>query len=170
MRKMRNVLFLSTLLFAVGCEESPTPIARVAEMKIQIYGSCTAFEKDSEEPTADASLLRKLDGHEYRDDDEDDCFGFWLIDESDGSPIKNAGISGGYLSFAFDENSGDLIASVEYRLDRALTALEIDELVRYTTGQCSDGIGENFMQMGCEMFPIDVAPMTGAVRYSRMGF
>ena len=139
-------------------------------MKIQIYGSCTAFLRDTEEPTSDGSLLSKLNGHVYRTDDEDDCFAFWLVDEPDDSPIKNAGISGGYLLFTFNESSSELIASVEYDLKRALTDSEIETLVEYTSGQCSDGIGSNFMQMGCDDFPVEIEPMSGAVAHKRIGF
>ena len=168
---MRNLLLFLLPLLAIGCGQSkgmPTT-AKSADLKIRIYGACSAFKKGSEEPTSEASLLRKLNGHVYRDSD-DDCFGYWLIDESDGSPIKNIGITGGYLSFEFNENSGELIAFVEYNLERALTKLEIDKLVRYTSGQCSDGIGENFIQLGCDAFPVDVAPMTGAIGHKRIGF
>ena len=169
---MRNVLLFLMLMIVAGCGQSKSlPETMIAyDLRIQIYGSCSAFENGSENPTSEASLLRTLNGHIYRSNDEDDCFGFWLIDEPEGSPIKNIGISGGYLSFEYDESSSELIASVEYKLERALTQLEIDKLVRYTSGQCSDGIGENFIQMGCNDFPVDVAPMTGSIGYTRIGF
>jgi len=139
-------------------------------MKIQVFGPCSAYTKDNEELTAEKTLLSTLHGHVFRNDDEDDCFGFWLIDEPDESPIKNVGISRGYLSFTFNEPSGELIASVEYQLERALTELEIEKLVEYTSGQCSDGIGDNFMQMGCDQFPVAIASMTGSIQHKRIGF
>ncbi|MCX7207744.1 MAG: hypothetical protein NT086_17545 [Proteobacteria bacterium] len=115
-------------------------------MKLRIVSACLAFDPETEQQIFDAEKIKSIDGYTYIDDEEDDCFGFWLIDENDNSPIKNIGISGGYLHFSFNEKLNRLEVLVEYELNNELSEAQIDCLLEYTIGQCTDGIGENFSQ------------------------
>ena len=121
-------------------------------MKLRIFSPSIAFDIETEERIEDIDRVKTISGYTYMDDEEDDCFGFWLIDENNDSMIKNCGISGGYLHFSFYENTQDLEVSVEYDLTNELSEDQIDRLIEYTIGQCTDGIGSNFNQMKCEEF------------------
>ena len=115
-------------------------------MKIRIFGDCGVFDDDGDREITDPSKLVLFDGYTYRESEYDDCFAFHLITRDDLPLIKDAGISGGYLHFAYDESRQCLVASVEYQLETMLSDQQIAQLVRYTVGQCSDGIGSNFAQ------------------------
>lgn len=60
--------------------------------------------------------------------------------------ILEVGITGGSLSFVFDAPSSQLLVSTTFMLARTLTAAEIEVLRDFTSGQWSDGIGDNFFQ------------------------
>ena len=115
-------------------------------MKLRISSPSFAFDLETEERIDDLDKLKSIDGYTYIDDEEDNCFGFWLIDENDDSIIKDSGISGGYLQFSFNEKLHRLEASVEYILSKELSQEQIDCLIEYTIGQCMDGIGSSFGQ------------------------
>lgn len=55
-----------------------------------------------------------------------------------------------------------LMVAVDYQTTRELTKKEQDDLLRYTSGQLSDGIGEGFEQRPCGYYdhddPIYVSP------------
>ena len=121
-------------------------------MKIRIFSASYAFNLETEERIEDIEKIKTIDGYTYNDGEEDDCFGFWLIDENEGSIIKDCGISGGYLHFSFNKNINGLEVSVEYELNSELNEKQIDCLIEYTIGQCTDGIGSNFNQTKCEDF------------------
>ena len=53
---------------------------------------------------------------------------------------------GGVITFDYREGDPLLTATTEYRSPRPLTPAESRELVSYTMGQWSDGIGENLFQ------------------------
>lgn len=57
------------------------------------------------------------------------------------------GLSEGYMDFKFHD--GELYVEVVYSVDEKLTEEELDELIDYTQGQLSDGIGEGFEQYPC---------------------
>ncbi|MDT3294401.1 hypothetical protein Q4Q57_04470 [Shewanella sp. SP2S2-6] len=115
-------------------------------MKLRISSPSFAFDLETEERIDDLDKLKSIDGYTYIDDEEDNCFGFWLIDENDDSIIKDSGISGGYLQFSFNDKLNRLEASVEYILNKELSQEQIDGLIEYTIGQCMDGIGSSFGQ------------------------
>lgn len=115
-------------------------------MKLRISSPSFAFDLETEERIDDLDKLKSIDGYTYIDDEEDNCFGFWLIDENDDSIIKDSGISGGYLQFSFNDKLNRLEASVEYILSKELSQEQIDCLIEYTIGQCMDGIGSSFGQ------------------------
>jgi hypothetical protein len=56
-------------------------------------------------------------------------------------------VSGGYMRFKFED--GKLWTYTVYDSDRLLTEEELEELMDYTQGQWSDGIGEGFEQNPC---------------------
>ena len=168
---MNRVISSVLALLLIGCNErsEETTELQTNLKSIEIYSSCTAYDKSNDTPVDAERDLRLFDGHVYHQGEEDYCFSTWLIDQPDDSPIQNAGITGGYLTFRFDNHSGELIASVTYTLDRQLTELQIKKLKAYTRGQCSDGIGEGFMQAGCKTFPVCVWPMTGDIEHHVSG-
>lgn len=138
-------------------------------MNIKVFGECGVFDEDGEKEITDPATLTRFDDYTYRVDEYDDCFGFHLIAQNDYPLIKDAGISGGYLHFDFDASRRCLVASVEYSLTTMLTDQQIAQLVRYTVGQCSDGIGSNFAQLESPNIAegVAVSPMlhSNLVRY-----
>lgn len=59
---------------------------------------------------------------------------------------ESLGVSGeAYMSFLVTP-SNRLLVKVDYEVNRKLTAQEEEQLVEYTQGQWSDGIGESFEQ------------------------
>jgi len=114
-------------------------------MKILISGKAVVKkeEKDEDEDgytqddyviVTDPTELKSLDGV-----DDQSCFTDYMSQEEEV-------ISGGYLEFRYDEKTNQLIAETKYDITRELTEEEIRELVDYTQGQWSDGIGEGFEQ------------------------
>ena len=89
----------------------------------------------------DPVVLRSLDGLQYTEE----VFSDYLGDGGD-ADISEVGITGGSLSFVFDAPSSQLMVSTTFMLARTLTAAEIELLRDFTSGQWSDGIGENFFQ------------------------
>lgn len=56
-------------------------------------------------------------------------------------------VKGGYMQFKY--RNGELYTVVKYRSTRKLTEEELADLIDYTQGQLSDGIGEGFEQYPC---------------------
>lgn len=61
-------------------------------------------------------------------------------------PLKSK-LSGGYMDFRFE--NGELWTYTTYSSKAELTESELKELIDYTQGQWSDGIGEGFEQFPC---------------------
>ncbi|MFS2002706.1 hypothetical protein ACEN9F_03675 [Duganella sp. CT11-25] len=95
---------------------------------------------EHDEVVEDPEVLRSLDGIE-----SDEVFSDYMSDGGDRT-LSNAGVSGGRLRFFFDDGAKLLIGVTEYQLERELTLEEQALLAEYTSGQWSDGIGENFAQ------------------------
>lgn len=55
-------------------------------------------------------------------------------------------VTGGFMHFEFHENPDTLYVFTIYDSTRKITADEEKELIKYTQGQWSDGIGEGFEQ------------------------
>jgi len=91
--------------------------------------------------TSDKEILRSLHGLQY--DDEE--FSDYLADGEETESIAEC-ISGGILSFEYNENKENLIGKVEYQLDRPLSSDELEALTEYTIEQLLEGIGSNFSQ------------------------
>lgn len=85
----------------------------------------------------DKSILDGIDCQE--------CFTDYLWEEEHGSLIKK-GISHGYMNFSYDRKEDRLYVEVDYKSKLELTPRDLEILIRYTQGQMSDGIGENFEQ------------------------
>jgi hypothetical protein len=109
------------------------------------------FDIDTEEQLSNISRLKVLDGYQLNSNEED-AFGFWLIDESEESPLHDAGISGGYLTIELDNASKQLKVFVEYNLTQTLNDEQIESLIEYTIGQCLDGIGNTVDEEIAEKF------------------
>ena len=102
-------------------------------MKIVVSGPAEAFSSDTEEQVTDPNRLKKLDGLAYS---KDRCSNY--IDRS----LQDIGVTGGVILLAFDAKTKRLRVRTEYHAPRKLTAEELKLLVKKTTGQWSDGIGE----------------------------
>lgn len=90
----------------------------------------------------DELSLQALHGLSYTEE----SFSEYLSDGDETRMLAHIGVQGGYLSFAYDPRTKQLLASTEYELPRALTSEEVQRLKKYTVGQWSDGIGSNFFQ------------------------
>jgi hypothetical protein len=90
------------------------------------------------EAQTDHQNLEELDGIDCQDR-------FSEYFDSDFSFVKN--VTGGYMEFKYE--NGKLMTYTVYNSDRLLTDEELNELMDYTQGQWSDGIGEGF-----EQFPV----------------
>lgn len=55
----------------------------------------------------------------------------------------------GYMEFEYNEEENKLYVVVKYNTKEQLTSEECEELIEYTKGQLSDGIGEGFEQEPC---------------------
>lgn len=84
----------------------------------------------------DYSHLNELDGISAHDD-----FVEYIDDDLDGN------LKSGYLQFRFEDP--DLLSVTTYTSKRELTLEELEDLIKYTQGQWSDGIGEGFEQQPC---------------------
>lgn len=67
--------------------------------------------------------------------------------DDDMESIIDKEVRSGYMSFKYQ--NGQLKVIVRYLADEMLTDAEAAELVDYTQGQLSDGIGEGFEQEPC---------------------
>lgn len=105
-------------------------------MEIIIYGKSGKFTKDFNDEYLDCNT----DDLMYLDDAEcQDCFSDYFDDDF----LSNK-VTGGYMSFYVEDNTP--MVEVSYKLKEDLTEDEIEDLIDYTSGQMSDGIGEGFEQ------------------------
>lgn len=102
-------------------------------MKITITGPAQAYDLKSEEPVVDGDRLAKLDGLHF---DEMSC-----VDYLDPLFI-GIGIEGGFVELKYPGDGGKLAVVTVYETARKLKNYELDQLLKETTGQWSDGIGE----------------------------
>ncbi len=103
-------------------------------MKIIVSGPAAAYRRGSKEPITDPEVLRGLHGLRY----QDDLCTNYHHDEA----LHAVSIVGGAIAIAYDEAQGELRVVSEYWAPRPLDRREIEALVKETTGQWSDGIGE----------------------------
>lgn len=61
--------------------------------------------------------------------------------------LVNAGLSSGYMSFNLNKTTGQLETVTTYISEKILSEEALKELIKYTQGQWSDGIGEAFEQV-----------------------
>lgn len=118
-------------------------------MKITISGPVAVMDVKQDVEILDAQVLRKFDGLKS----EESCVDY--LDEG----LGDIGLIGGHLQLVFDERSQRLRVCTVYHSPRTLKKKELTELVDYTQGQCSDGIGENGIESGDENLFIDVSPL-----------
>lgn len=104
--------------------------------EIIIYGKSGEFTKKYNNDYFNCNIndLIYLDGVDCQD-----CFSDYLDDRD----LRDK-IEGGYMSFYVENNKP--MVEVSYKLKEDLTDDEIHDLIKYTTGQMSDGIGEGFEQ------------------------
>lgn len=102
-------------------------------MKIRISGPVSVFD-DSDNIIEDIKILKLFRKMELS---EELC-----SDYIDGD-LEKIGITGGSLKLSLNQNAKKLLVVTEYSSPGLLTELELTELVEFTIGQWSDGIGEN---------------------------
>lgn len=109
-------------------------------MKITVTGSVGLYvDNDDMEPVRDRNLLRRFDGA-ASSREEDDAFATY-IDDAD---LRTIGLSGGFIDLRYDTAANMLRVITEYDSPRSLNEDELQRLVRHTTDQWSDGLGESF--------------------------
>lgn len=69
---------------------------------------------------------------------------------------RNALQPSGHLRLIYKEAENQVWVVTEYEAQRLLSDAELALLVRYTAGQWSDGIGENFQSVSKELFGLTV--------------
>jgi hypothetical protein len=105
--------------------------------RIIIRGAAAVFRSD--EQVTDHGVLGSLDGLVY----DEERFTDYIGGPPEEDELAAALEPGGILSFGY--RGGDLLTvTTEYRTRRPLTDVEVLLLVKYTMGQWSDGIGENW--------------------------
>jgi hypothetical protein len=116
-------------------------------MIIKITGDADVnIEVDKNDPEAYETLilplqleeLKKLDGMVVDQEDHEDFTEHISCDYGFKEPA--------YMKFKYDGRKKKLMVSVTYVTDRDLDDDQIKELMDYTTGQWSDGIGEGYEQ------------------------
>jgi hypothetical protein len=111
-------------------------------MLIRISGKVFVYDGD-EERIRSKSRLEKLAGIEYKEDD----FTNYMPAE-----LRDLVERGGYISIVKHARDGKLRCVTEYRTVRSPTEAELNALVKYTTGQWSDGIGSSFHDWSLEKY------------------
>lgn len=89
------------------------------------------------EAKTDYKDLSELDGIDCQD-----CFSEYFDKTS-----YSKDVTSGYMHFEYKE--GKLWTITQYNSTRELTPEELEDLLSYTQGQWSDGIGEGFEQQPC---------------------
>ena len=102
-------------------------------MLVRISGPVAVHDHASEAEVTDPERLKALDGIAYDADKISDHFG---------PPCVDAEIEGGVLTLRFDAPTGTARVVSEFATAKKLSARLLTALVRETTGQWSDGIGE----------------------------
>jgi hypothetical protein len=118
-------------------------------VKITISGPVAVMDEKQGVEVLDSQILKKFDGLQS----DESCVDY--LDEG----LVDIGLIGGHLQLVFDEPSQRLRVCTIYHSPRALKKKELKELVDYTRGQCSDGIGENGIESGDENLFIDMSPL-----------
>jgi hypothetical protein len=112
-----------------------------------VFDYNAAKDADGDTPTVEIKeVLASLNGLTH-----DEIFSDHLYGKAGENDIANAGISGGLLRFLYSQETGQLLGTTEYSLQRKLNPSEIELLLNYTLGQWTDGIGSNFFQMRMDL-------------------
>ncbi len=122
----------------------------MAAMKIIMKGPAVAIDSNDQTIT-DVQQLRGYSGAKS----EDSCVEYLS------EPLADIYFQGGHLEFVFDESQQQLAIQTVYHAPRELKKKELKSLVEETTGQWSDGIGENgvLIQGDPEVFLMAVFPL-----------
>jgi hypothetical protein len=107
-------------------------------MHVIVKGIACVFG-DDDQMVEDPAILSSYDGLVYNDE----RFTDYLGGPENEDALAALLIPGGYLRFEYDGKSPFLTAITEYQAIRKLDDSELVLLVDYTSGQWSDGIGEN---------------------------
>ena len=108
-------------------------------MLIRFSAPATVVDENGD-PVTSVDVLRSLDGAKCLEAFTDYLGG----GRKEATAVALLIEPGGYLQFVFDNVGNSLKAVTEYRAARRLGDSELQVLIGYTSGQWSDGIGENF--------------------------
>ena len=100
-------------------------------------------DDDEEILIRDKTLLKSLDGYEYKDESLCD---YILDGEPEYSTFENIDITGGFLKYIYDKKSNEVNVYTEYQTNKDLLEEEIKVLSDYTLSQWTDGVGSNVAQ------------------------
>jgi hypothetical protein len=106
--------------------------------RIMVTGVAAVGDLDRQ-PITDPETLRALDGIEYGGDEFTEYLG-----GPDKQSLVEALNPSGDIALKYDESKNLLLYVTEYSAKRKLNRAELDRLLKYTTGQWSDGIGSGF--------------------------
>jgi len=113
-------------------------------IRVAIHGFAAVFTED--EQVTDPVILSRLNGLAYDEEVFTDYLGGSPEEEALAAALERSGT----LAFSYAEGDDLLGVVTEYRAKRQLTEAEVQLLVKYTMGQWSDGIGENFTCLSAE--------------------
>ena len=120
-------------------------------MKIIISGRAAALDATTKEEIVQPEELEKLAGVVYT---EDSCCSYFPRD------LHEIGMTGGLLRLTYIPGTNQLRVMTEYQSPRTLKAKELKALVKQTTAQWSDGIGESsFWQEVRPGIALDLSPL-----------
>lgn len=111
---------------------------KLVRMHVIVKGIACVFG-DADQMIENPAILSSHDGLVYNDERFTDYLGSLENEDALAALL----IPGGYLRFEYDGHSQFLTAITEFRAIRELDDSELELLVDYTSGQWSDGIGEN---------------------------
>src|SRR5262245_18381616 len=163
-------------------------------MRVTIFQRVAVFQRDPERPlymeqnhqrVTDADTLARLHDVVYEDEQFRDFIGGlnvfsseqWVRDNPNDESarealerarLENAVASalrpGGFLTLLHKADTNELWVVTEYETNRELDPRELKFLEEYTTGQWSDGIGENFIAESETRYGLIVDCSSGILR------
>ena len=126
-------------------------------MKVTVRGTAGLyFDTDDWPAVEDPQILSKLDGFKSEQGEADE-FAPYI----DAPELRAVGLQGGFIEIQFDRSRNQLYVVTEYDSPRRLSDDELRLLVKHTTEQWCDGLGESLDCPYAEEnnLHLDLAPM-----------
>jgi hypothetical protein len=103
-------------------------------MLIRISGPVVVTDDATDEPITDPKRLKTFDGIRY----DEDLITNYIYDAA----LETADLTGGDVALVYDPKAKRLRVVSEFRAPKPLTKAQLAAMLKETTGQWSDGIGE----------------------------